>query len=143
MKILFDTNILVFIAEGTLSKGNEEKIFENDAEYFYSTASLWELVTKALLGKIDLKCTIQEFEEEFLKRGYQRIDIKASHVHIIPEVAEVNKDPFDRILVAQAVVEKLTICTSDKKIAEFTERKDNRNDIKCLYLDEKYYIQQK
>jgi len=122
MRILLDTHaFLWWIADSLrMSSRARELIVDRRNDLFLSAASAWEIAIKADLGRIVLPAPIDRFLVEQLRMN--RIEslpiqfVHALHVHALPPV---HRDPFDRMLVAQAQVEKLSILTADEQIEAY------------------------
>ncbi len=88
----------------------------DDVTVFVSLASLWELRIKRNLGKLsfydDLHMQIEDI-------GYQSLNITSEHILALDDIPMIHKDPFDRMLIAQAIYEKLTLITDDKNILKY------------------------
>ncbi|MCL2807494.1 MAG: type II toxin-antitoxin system VapC family toxin [Coriobacteriia bacterium] len=122
MKILFDTNILVLISFGTATE--EMLIFFNDAENerYYSSASMWELVIKTMVNKIELGEPIEEFEGKLATSGVRKIDIATRHIYGVQRLKDLHRDPFDRIMISQAIAEDMRFLTSDDRLRDYSAR---------------------
>ncbi len=83
---------------------------------FVSVATAWEISIKNKKGKLPLKTTL---EECFRKSNFEILDIQLAHVLNLEKLPILHRDPFDRLLVAQAIVEKLMIITEDEKIKKY------------------------
>ena len=81
-----------------------------------STASLWECAIKASIGKLDLP---EEFFDAVTMAGFEELQIRNSHLEVCVALPMHHRDPFDRMLVAQATAESLTLISNDSKIAEY------------------------
>ena len=116
MRVLLDTNIFLFAILGDPRLSNEaaKHFLDPENSFLLSMASLWELAIKQSLSKLQMPEPIDRFLSEEL--GYNRIavlDIKAEHVFKVAELPFHHRDPFDRILAAQAIAENLPFMTSD------------------------------
>jgi PIN domain nuclease of toxin-antitoxin system len=115
-KLLLDTNVFLLISEGTVPK-EADKIIQNSVEScYFTTASLWELVIKDMLGKIRMKERPDAIMEQFVRSGYKRLDIKVQHITQLHSLPALHKDPFDRIIVAQAKAENMSLLTTDEAL---------------------------
>ena len=83
---------------------------------FYSTATLWELGIKQSINKIDLKLKISELENIFIKSAFLKLEINAKQIDRLKNLADIHKDPFDRLLIAQALENNLCLITADENI---------------------------
>lgn len=121
MKLLLDTHLLLWAA------GSPERLppvalplLEDPAnELFFSAASLWEIAIKRGLGRSDFQVDARVLRRGLLDNGYQELAITAEHAVSIDSLPPIHKDPFDRILVAQATVEGITLLTVDAQVAKY------------------------
>jgi len=113
-----DTHIFVWVMEGSklLPESIKNKIADPNNKIFVSAVSIWEIVIKRNLKKIKIDFDI---ETSIGKAGIEVLAIEASHALEIEKLPPHHKDPFDRMLVAQAIVEKLMIITQDEKIKKY------------------------
>ena len=88
-------------------------------ELIFSTASLWEVVIKRGLGRDDFKVDPRLLRRGLLDNGYSELPISSEHVVAIDTLPPIHEDPFDRILVAQAIVEGVTLVTTDAAVAQY------------------------
>jgi PIN domain nuclease of toxin-antitoxin system len=121
MKLLLDTHLLLWSAgkPERLSTEARALIEALDNELFFSPASLWEVVIKRGLGRDDFKVDARLLRRGLLDNGYSEIPIGSEHVVAIDNLPTIHKDPFDRILVAQAQVEGITLLTADPTLAKY------------------------
>ena len=122
MKLLLDTHLLIWLAEDDLrlSLRARELIGDPAAEVFFSVASVWELAIKASLGRSDFQVDVNLLRTALLENGFLELPILSAHAVEVARLAPVHRDPFDRLLVAQARVEGLTLLTVDAKVADYT-----------------------
>lgn len=112
MRLLLDSHILYWAltSPGKLTDG-EKQVLENSLnDVLVSPASLWELQIKAGKGKLKLP---RQFSEAIISTGFSALDITMAHANAIASLPNLHNDPFDRILVAQAKSESLTLVTRD------------------------------
>ncbi len=88
-------------------------------ELFFSAASLWEIDIKRGLGRDDFQVDARLLRRGLLDNGYSELPIGSEHVVAIDSLPSIHKDPFDRLLVAQATVEGITLLTSDPRVAQY------------------------
>lgn len=121
MKLLLDTHLLLWAAGQPDRLSNEARalIEAPDNELFFSVASLWEVVIKRGLGREDFKVDGRLLRRGLLDNGYSELPIGSEHVVAIDNLPSIHKDPFDRILVAQALVEGITLLTTDSYVAQY------------------------
>jgi len=122
MRVLLDTHaFLWWITEDRrLSARAREVMTDGGNDLLLSAASGWEIAIKANLGRISLPIPIDRFLSEQLQRnGIGTLPIEMRHALGVHALSLLHRDPFDRLLVAQARLEKLRILTSDPQIAQY------------------------
>jgi len=121
VKLLLDTHLLLWAAgqPERLSKKARGFIEKGEHELFFSSGSLWEIVIKRNLGRDDFKVDARILRRGLLDNGYSELPIASEHVVAIEGLPQHHKDPFDRVLVAQAIVEGITLLTSDPTVARY------------------------
>lgn len=122
MKLLLDTHLLLWAAgqPERLPAAVVTLVDAPDNELFFSAASLWEVVIKRALGRDDFKADPRLLRRGLLDNGYSELPIGSEHAIAVEGLPPIHKDPFDRILVAQALVEGITLLTSDSRIARYS-----------------------
>ncbi len=121
MKLLLDTHLLLWAAghPDRLSAEARKIIDDSDNELLFSAASLWEVVIKRGLGRDDFKVDARILRRGLLDNGYSELPIVSDHVVAVESLPTIHKDPFDRVLVAQATVEGITLLTTDSLVAQY------------------------
>jgi PIN domain nuclease of toxin-antitoxin system len=121
MKLLLDTHLLLWAAgkPNRLSAAARKLIDSSANELLFSAASVWEVAIKRGLGRRDFKADPRLLRRGLLDNGYTELPILSDHVVAIERLPPIHKDPFDRLLVAQATVEGITLLTSDSELAEY------------------------
>lgn len=121
MKLLLDTHLLLWAAgqPDRLSDEARALIDAPENELFFSAASLWEVVIKRGLGREDFQADARLLRRGLLDNGYSELPIGSEHAVAIESLPPLHKDPFDRILVAQAQVEGITLLTVDPLVAQY------------------------
>jgi PIN domain nuclease of toxin-antitoxin system len=121
MKLLLDTHLLLWAAgePKRLSKQARALIDNPDNELLFSAASLWEVAIKRGLGRDDFKVDTRLLRRGLLDNGYTELPIVSAHVVATESLPSLHKDPFDRILVAQATVEGVTLLTIDSLVSQY------------------------
>lgn len=119
MKLLLDTHLLLWAAgqPDRLSKTARDLIDAQGSELVFSTVSLWEIVIKRSLGREDFKVDARLLRRGLLDNGYDELPIASEHVVALDTLPPLHKDPFDRVLVAQALVEGIILLTTDEVVA--------------------------
>ncbi len=118
MKLLLDTHLLLWAASEPkqLSKAARELIEDEENELLFSAASLWEIAIKSSLGRKDFQVDARLLRRGLLDNGYEELPVTAEHAVNLDQLPDVHRDPFDRMLVAQALVEGITLLTADKRL---------------------------
>jgi PIN domain nuclease of toxin-antitoxin system len=121
MKLLLDTHLLLWAAgePRRLSKSARTLIRNPDNELLFSAASLWEVAIKRGLGREDFKVDARLLRRGLLDNGYSELPIISDHVVATESLPLLHRDPFDRILVAQATVEGVTLLTIDSQVSQY------------------------
>lgn len=121
MKLLLDTHLLLWAA-GEPEKLPPEAVaaIENpDNELLFSAASLWEVSIKRGLGRADFTVDPRLLRRGLIDNGYIELPISGEHAVAVDSLPAIHKDPFDRILVAQSIVEGITLLTADDLVAQY------------------------
>jgi len=121
MRLLFDTHLLLWAAMGSpkLPKATRGLLKAKDHTPIFSAASIWEIVIKAGLGRPDFQVDPRGLRQGLLLHGYEELAITAEHALALRELPALHKDPFDRILFAQARSEGITLVTHDADLAAY------------------------
>jgi PIN domain nuclease of toxin-antitoxin system len=121
MKLLLDTHLLLWAAgePRRLSRQARTLIENPDNELLFSAASLWEVAIKRGMGREDFKVDARLLRRGLLDNGYGELPIISDHVVAIDSLPPIHKDPFDRILVAQANVEGVMLLTIDTLVSQY------------------------
>nr|WP_281354589.1 type II toxin-antitoxin system VapC family toxin [Pseudomonas akapageensis] len=119
--MLLDTHMLLWAAGDPerLSLDARELIGAPENDLFFSAASLWEIAIKHGLGRDDFQVNARVLRRGLLDNGYKELPIGSDHAVAIDSLPPIHKDPFDRILVAQATVEGITLLTADALVAQY------------------------
>jgi PIN domain nuclease of toxin-antitoxin system len=121
MKLLLDTHLLLWSASAPKRLSNAaRKLLSNEQnELLYSAASLWEVAIKRALGRKDFRIEPSTLRRGLLDNGYIELPVISEHTLALELLPQLHKDPFDRILVAQALFEGITLLTSDPMVAKY------------------------
>lgn len=121
MKLLLDTHLLLWAAgePDRLSAEARALIVETGNELFFSAASLWEVAIKNGLGREDFAVDPRLLRRGLLDNGYSNLSIASEHAVAVDSLPSIHRDPFDRLLVAQSLVEGITLLTSDELVAQY------------------------
>ena len=111
MSLLLDTHVILWWLDGTgLSDGTVERIADPNEVVVVSAASIWEAAIKAALGKLDMP---EGLADAVVDEGFEPLPITFAHAERVGALPAHHRDPYDRMLVAQALLEGLTIVTHD------------------------------
>jgi PIN domain nuclease of toxin-antitoxin system len=121
MRLLLDTHLLLWAAgkPGRLSAKARGLINDAGNELMFSAASLWEIVVKRGLGRDDFQVDPRLFRRGLLDNGYSELPVGSEHAVAIEGLPLLHKDPFDRILIAQATIEGIILLTVDPLMAQY------------------------
>ena len=121
MKILLDTHLLLWTAgqPNRLSAAARTLIADSRNDLLFSAASIWEVVIKHGLGRSDFQTDARLLRRGLLDNGYTELPVLSDHVVVVDSLPPIHKDPFDRLLVAQATVEGITLLTADSVVAQY------------------------
>lgn len=121
MRLLLDTHVLLWAAADSdrLTDDARGLIEDRANEKVFSAASLWEIAIKLGLGRSDFQLDPAELRRGLLEHGYRELPVTGAHAIFVMNLAPLHKDPFDRILIAQAVMEGLTLLTADSAVMRY------------------------
>ena len=115
MSLLLDTHSVIwFLAGSDRLRAEARSAIESADRVYVSTATIWEIATKVARGRLD---TPADFADRLLEFGMLPLALEWEHGRVAGDLPLHHRDPFDRMLVAQAIVERLTIVTRDQAIA--------------------------
>lgn len=122
MKLLLDTHLLLWAAgqPRRLPAVARRLISDPRNELVFSVASLWEITIKRALGRDDFRVDPARLRRGLLDNGYTELVIAGAHAVAVDGLPALHKDPFDRMLVAQAVIEGITLVTSDPVLEQYS-----------------------
>lgn len=122
MKLLLDTHLLLWAAgqPDRLSAEARTLIDASENELFFSAASIWEIVIKRGLNRDDFQVEPRVLRRGLLDNGYAELPIGSEHAVAVNSLPSIHKDPFDRILIAQATVEGITLLTVDSLLTQYS-----------------------
>jgi len=121
LNLLLDTHLLLWAASepNRLSTRARALLLDPANHLVFSSASLWEISIKNGLDRADFNVDPRRLWRMLLVSGYRELPVTSEHTVAVNELPSLHKDPFDRILVAQARVEGLTLLTVDKAVAKY------------------------
>lgn len=122
MRLLLDTHIAMWavIDSDFLPEAAKARIFAAD-EVCVSVASIWEIAIKHGLGKGGMPVSADEAAQAFDDAGYLNLPIRREHALRLATLPPLHRDPFDRLLIAQALAEPLTLLTHDRLVARYSD----------------------
>ncbi len=121
MKLLLDTRLLLWAAgePDRLPLAALTEIENRDNDLMFSAASLWEVTIKRGLGRQDFTVDPRLLRRGLVDNGYHELPITSEHAVAADGLPPIHKDPFDRILIAQSIVEGITLLTVDDLVAQY------------------------
>lgn len=123
MNLLLDTHVALWAITDSpkLPPKARELIASPKTNVWISTASIWEIAIKHALGRGDMPISGQDALRYFSESGYRRLSIEPEHAVAVENLPPHHNDPFDRILVAQALVEPMRLMTHDALVALYSD----------------------
>jgi PIN domain nuclease of toxin-antitoxin system len=119
LRLLLDTHLLLWAASEPERISAEARNLIAANERCFSAASLWELAIKSALGRTDFVVDVAALYAGLRTNQYGELPVTSAHALFTTNLPPLHKDPFDRILVAQAIVEGLTLLTADPVVARY------------------------
>lgn len=121
MNLLVDTHLLLWGANDArkIPKAARSLIDDPNTRAWFSAASLWEVAIKRGRGRTDFMTDPRGLRCGLLDHGWHELSVTSEHALAVTELPPIHKDPFDRMLLAQAHVEGFTLLTSDAKMARY------------------------
>ena len=121
MRFLLDTQILLWAAgvPERLSDEVRDLIEDPGTELVFSAASVWEVAIKNSLGRKDFRADPSLLRRGLLENGYAELAVTGAHAARVGALPAIHRDPFDRLLVTQALVEGITLLTADSVVARY------------------------
>jgi PIN domain nuclease of toxin-antitoxin system len=118
MRLLIDTHIFLWAMSGQLTKKAETILLDAET-VFVSAASIWEIAIKSGLGKLD--ADVNELAARMSEAGFRELPVTAAHAAAVRDLPEIHRDPFDRLLIAQAMTEPLRLLTDDDTVGRYSD----------------------
>lgn len=119
MRILLDTHIYLWWCEDSPALSQKARRMIEEAETVYiSSATLWEVAIKIGIGKFE--GNLDDLARNIQASGFDELPVKIAHTIELPRLVSYHKDPFDRMLIAQAISEPLQLVTHDATLANYT-----------------------
>jgi PIN domain nuclease of toxin-antitoxin system len=123
VNLLLDTHVALWAITDSprLSERARSLVADPANTVWVSVASLWEIALKQSLGRGDMPITAEQGKAWFEQSGYRLLPIEAPHVLTVAQLPAHHSDPFDRLLVAQALTEPLRLITHDAQVASYSD----------------------
>ncbi len=121
MKLLLDTQVLLWAAgqPERLSPAARRLLGDTRHELLFSAASLWEIAIKHALGRNDFRVDPRVLRRGLIDNGYTELPVTGQHAVSVDTLPDLHRDPFDRLLLAQALCEGITLVTGDRMLAKY------------------------
>ncbi len=121
MRLLVDTHLLLWAAASSsrLPRGARALIEDSANEVYYSAASIWEIAIKSALRRKDFRVDVPALLTALPQMGFVELPVTGAHAARVAQLANIHRDPFDRLLVAQSVAEPLKLLTNDALLARY------------------------
>lgn len=125
MRLLLDTHIFISLIneDHNLDQSTINSIIDSKNEKFISIASLWEIIIKLNIGKLIITRNLEEMYEIISNFGISVLNIQKQHLDKYLDLPLIHRDPFDRLIIAQALADKLTLITDDQYIRSYPNLK--------------------
>jgi PIN domain nuclease of toxin-antitoxin system len=122
LKLLLDTHLLLWAAgqPEQLSATARSLLDDPGNELLFSAASIWEVAIKRGLGRADFVVDPRLLRRGLLDNGYDELPITSEHAVAIDGLPAIHRDPFDRLLIAQSIVEGIALLTTDPLVAQYS-----------------------
>jgi PIN domain nuclease of toxin-antitoxin system len=120
MRLLIDTHIFLWAMSGDKQLTKKAEAIMLSAEtVFVSAASIWEIGIKSGIGKLD--ADVNELVARMAEAGFRELPVTAAHAAAVRYLPDIHRDPFDRLLVAQAITEPLRLLTDDDTVGKYSD----------------------
>jgi PIN domain nuclease of toxin-antitoxin system len=119
MRLLLDTHILLWTESRKLSADARALIGDASSEITFSAVSLWEVAIKSGRGRADFRLDAGLLRRQLLDNRFVELALTGAHAVALASLPALHRDPFDRMLVAQATVEGVTLVTGDRAVAKY------------------------
>lgn len=118
MRYLLDTHVFLWLAsdDPQLLPGARAIFVDSEQTCFLSAASVWEMSIKSSLGKLSIATSVEHLVRGGLERGIRLLDVTADHAYVIERLPFHHRDPFDRLIVAQAMHEGMHLISRDEQL---------------------------
>jgi PIN domain nuclease of toxin-antitoxin system len=122
VRILLDTHIILWAVTDSpkLPESARKMILDERNRIYFSSASIWEVAIKHAMAPEQMPVSSQDLLQYAGQSGYEELPVSAEHAVTVETLPPVHKDPFDRILVAQAVAEPMRLLTHDRLLSKYS-----------------------
>ena len=119
MRLLLDTHVVIWWDQGAKLSKEAMKAIRSAEQVYVSAVTGWEIAIKMSLGRIE---TDRDLRYAVAESGFEELPVRLSHAHALRDLPRHHRDPFDRMLVAQALEEGLTLVTRDRALEAYEVR---------------------
>ena len=121
MKLLLDTHAFIWFinGDGRLSTNAKKEILKSSNKKFISMASIWEMAIKTSLGKLRIHYPFKEIFNQIEENGFETLSTIFHHTLLVSQLEFHHRDPFDRLLIAQAIFENMKIISKDENFHKY------------------------
>ena len=120
MSYLLDTHTLLWsMFKDEMLSDKVRNIVESEEALYISVVSLWEIAIKQSIGKLEFTQSVVDIATECYRQDIRLLDIKPEHCEIVKTLDAIHSDPFDRMIISQAMVGNMAIVSKDAKIAQY------------------------
>lgn len=121
MAYLLDTHAIIWIANEPerLTHDVQNLLIQKHHKIYFSSVNIWEMAIKINLYKDNFKVDVKKLYRSLLEYGYEELPVMSQHCFALTQLPRIHNDPFDRLLIAQAMIENLTLITHDGNILKY------------------------
>ena len=125
MNLLLDTHTFLWFFDGNTRLSNKaKKAIENtENNKFISIASIWEVAIKLNIGKLNLEINLEDLKKEIARNNFEILPLDFEHINGLSKLELIHRDPFDRIIISQAISEDYTIISKDSNFQLYSDLK--------------------
>ena len=124
MKQLLDTHSFIWFVTGSSRITNKVRSQIENNENLLSIASVWEIAIKSSIGKLNLKMSIEELvNEQIANNGIELLNITTKHIAVVADLPLHHRDPFDRLIISQAMIEQIPVVGIDEAFDSYPIRR--------------------
>lgn len=121
MKLLLDTHVILWLALGSdrVSPAARVLVGDSDNDVVFSALNIWEIAIKRSLGRPEFGPDPRILRRRLLDQGYEELAITSAHAAMVEHLPLLHRDPFDRLLLAQAISEGMILLTADRQMLQY------------------------